>query len=176
MKINDVYSLLLASNPSKGVLLEELSLLIEREILVGNSLVRKLNNVNKPYADKLLSFLKSNDVSDKTNIVGIDYTENDDKTLTAFYKDADGKEKSRNYKVGKLLISLGVNLSDFKGYEIEDLISHLKKGTTEDFKIVDGDDILWAYHCDNYDEGETMGSCMRYESAQKYFGIYIAGL
>lgn len=171
MKISSVYNLLIESDSSKGILLEELSLLIEREIEVGSSLEKKLNNVNKPYADKLLRFLKSNEISDNTSIYAIDYSENDNKTLTAFYKE-DGKDKSRNYKVGKLLVSLGLNLSDFKGYEIEDLISHLKKGTTEDFKLVDGEDILWAYHCNNYDEGETMGSCMRYEAAQSYLGIY----
>ena len=171
MKISSVYNKLIESDLRRDILLEELSLLIEREIEIGASLVKKLNNVNKPYADKLLRFLKSNQISDNTSIYAIDYKENDNKTLTAFYKE-DGKDKSRNYKVGKLLVSLGVNLSEFKGYEIEDLISHLKKGTTEDFRLVDGDDILWAYHCENYDEGETMGSCMRYAEAQKFFGIY----
>jgi len=171
MKISSVYNKLIESDLRRDILLEELSLLIEREIEIGASLVKKLNNVNKPYADKLLRFLKSNQISDNTSIYAIDYKENDNKTLTAFYKEV-GKDKSRNYKVGKLLVSLGVNLSEFKGYEIEDLISHLKKGTTEDFRLVDGDDILWAYHCENYDEGETMGSCMRYAEAQKFFGIY----
>jgi len=171
MKISSVYNRLLESDLSKGFLLEELSLLIEREIEVGASLEKKLNNVNKPYADKLLRFLKSNEISDKTSIYAIDYSENDNKTLTAYYKE-DGKDKSRNYKVGKLLVSLGINLSEFKGYEIEDLISHLKKGTTDDFRLVDGEEILWAYHCENYDEGETMGSCMRYAEAQKFLEIY----
>jgi hypothetical protein len=171
MKISSVYNKLIESDLRRGILLEELSLLIEREIEVGASLEKKLNNVNKPYADKLLRFLKSNQISDNTSIYAIDYKENDNKTLTAFYKE-DGKDKSRNYKVGKLLVSLGINLSEFKGYEIEDLISHLKKGTTEDFRLVDGEEILWAYHCENYDEGETMGSCMRYAEAQKFFGIY----
>jgi hypothetical protein len=171
MKISSVYNLLLESDLRRGILIEELSLLIEREIEVGASLEKKLNNVNKPYADKLLRFLKSNEISDNTSIYAIDYSENDNKTLTAYYTE-DGNKKARNYKVGKLLVSLGINLSEFKGYEIEDLISHLKKGTTEDFKIVDGEDILWAYHCENYDEGETMGSCMRYAEAQTFFGIY----
>jgi hypothetical protein len=163
---------LLREGYANNILLEELSLLIEKEIEIGQSLVKKLNNVNKPYADKLLSFLKSNNISDKANIDAIDYSDDDDKTLTAYAKDRDGNLKGRKYKVGKLLTSLGIKLSEFKGYELEDLISHLKKGTTEDFKLVSGDKILWAYHCDNYDEGETMGSCMRYEAAQSYLQIY----
>ena len=163
---------LLKEGAGKDILLEELSFLIEREIQVGQSLEKKLNNVNKPYADKLLNFLKSNNISDNANIDSIDYSEDDDKTLTAYSKDKEGNIKGRKYKVGKLLNYLGLKLDEFKGYELEDLISHLKRGTIEDFKLVDGKDILWAYHCDNYDEGETMGSCMRYESAQSYLKIY----
>jgi len=173
MLVKKLIKQLLSESFTKNILLEELSILIEKEITVGQSLVKKLNNVNKPYADKLLNFLKSNNISDNVKIDGIDYTEGDDKTLTAYVKDRDGNLKGINYSVGKLLNKLGINLSEFKGYEIEDLISHLKKGTTEDFKLFSGADILWAYHCDNYDEGETMGSCMRYESAQSYLKIYI---
>jgi len=172
MVIKKLIKHLLSEGFNKNILLEELSILIEKEIMVGDSLVKKLNNVNKPYADKLLNFLRSNNISDNFNIDGIDYAENDDKTLTAYVKDRDGNLKGRRYKVGKLFTSLGIKLDDFKGYEIEDLISHLKKGTIEDFKLLSGADILWAYHCDNYDEGETMGSCMRYEAAQSYLKIY----
>jgi hypothetical protein len=170
--VKNLIKQLLREGYNNVILLEQLSLLIEKEIRVGQSLIKKLNNVNKPYADKLLKYLTSNEISDSVNIDAIDYSEDDDKTITAYIKDRDGNLKGRKYKVGKLLNTLGIKLSEFKGYEIEDLIAHLKKGTTEDFKLVSGDDILWAYHCDNYDEGETMGSCMRYEAAQRYLQIY----
>lgn len=43
-----------------------------------------------------------------------------------------------------------------------------------DFEIIEGDDIRWAYHEDNYyTHSNTLGSsCMRYERCQKYFEIY----
>lgn len=156
----------------KTILLEELSLLIEKEIAVGTSLKNKLDNINKPFADKLLSYLKSDKISDKVTIDSIDYTSDDDKTLTGYFKDREGKSKTRKFKVGKLLNYIGIGTQEFKGYELEELISHLKQGTLEDFKVVDSKDILKAYHCDNYDEGETMGSCMRYEKAQSYLNMY----
>jgi len=164
---------LLNEESIKITLLEELSLLIEKEISVGPALKKKLGNINKPFADKLLKFLTSDKISDKVTIDTIDYDLDDDKTITGYFKDIEGKKKARKFKVGKLLKYLGVNPSEYKGYEIEELISYLKQGSLEDFKVVDGEDILKAYHCDNYDEGETMGSCMRYEAAQTYLKMYV---
>lgn len=164
---------LLKEESNKVLLFEELSLLIEKELEIGPNLKKKLNNINKPFADKLLSYLSSDKIPDKVTIDAIDYTENDDKTITGFFKDREGNVKSRPFKIGKLLDYIGVPRNEFKGYEIEELISYLKKGSIEDFKLVDGEDILKAYHCDNYDEGETMGSCMRYEAAQSYLKIYV---
>ena len=163
---------LLNEETNKMMLLEELSMLIEKELAVGPGLKKKLNNINKPFADKLLQFLSSDNIPDKVTIDSIDYTSDDDKTLTGYFKDREGNSKARKFKVGKLLTYVGLPKNEFKGYEIEELIAHLKKGTTEDFKVVDGEDILKAYHCENYDEGETMGSCMRYASAQSYLKIY----
>ena len=156
----------------KGLLFEELSSLIEKELIIGDNLKRKLKNINKPFADKLLQYLTSDKIPDRVQIDSVDLTNKDDKTLTGFYTDKQGNKKEKQFRVGKLLDYLNIPVSDFKTYEIEELISYLKKGSIADFKIVDGDDILWAYHCDNYDEGETMGSCMRYASAQKYLDIY----
>ena len=164
---------LLKEESNKVLLFEELSLLIEKELEIGPNLKKKLNNINKPFADKLLGYLSSDKIPDKVTIDAIDYTENDDKTITGFFKDREGNVKSRPFKIGKLLDYIGVPRNEFKGYEIEELISYLKKGSIEDFKLVDGEDILKAYHCDNYDEGETMGSCMRYEAAQSYLKIYV---
>lgn len=163
---------LLKEESNRLLLFEELSLLIEKELSIGPGLKKKLNNINKPFADKLLRYLSSDNISDKVTIDSIDYTSDDDKTLTGYFKDREGNTKTRKFKVGKLLNYLGIGTQEFKGYELEELISYLKQGTTEDFKVVEGEDILKAYHCDNYDEGETMGSCMRYESAQSYLKIY----
>jgi hypothetical protein len=156
----------------KSLLFEELSLLIEKELTIGASLKKKLSNINKPFADKLLQYLTSDKIPDSVTFDAINYLSDDDKTLTVSFKDRDGNDKTRKFKIGKLLDYIGVPRNEFKGYEIEELISHLKQGTIEDFKIVEGKDILWAYHCGNYDEGETMGSCMRYDKAQSYLKIY----
>lgn len=156
----------------KSLLFEELSLLIEKELTIGPSLKKKLTNINKPFADKLLQYLTSDKIPDSVTFNAIDYASDDDKTLTVSFKDRDGNDKSRKFKVGKLLDYIGVPKNEFKGYEIEELISYLKQDTIEDFKVVQGEDILWAYHCNNYDEGENMGSCMRYEKAQEYLKLY----
>jgi hypothetical protein len=163
---------LLNEESNKFLLFEELSLLIEKELTIGSSLKKKLNNINKPFADKLLGYLSSDKIPDKVTIDSIDYTSDDDKTITGYFMDREGNRKARKFKVGKLLDYIGIPKDEFKGYEIEELISYLKQGTIEEFKVVDGEDILWAYHCNNYDEGETMGSCMRYEAAQSYLKMY----
>ena len=43
-----------------------------------------------------------------------------------------------------------------------------------DFRIMEGEQIKWAYHEDNYHTfSNTLGSsCMRYDRCQSYFGIY----
>lgn len=160
------------SNYKKDLLLEELSLIVEKSIKVKDNLLKKLKNINKPFADKLINYLTSDKISDKTNIESIDYTEDDDKTITAYFEDKMGNIKGRPYRVGKLLTTLGINLKDFKDYEIEEIIAHLKKGTLDDFKLVEGEEILWAYLCDNNDENGSTGSCMQKKEAQKYLGLY----
>ena len=170
--MKDLIKKLLNEESNKFLLFEELSLLIEKELTIGSSLKKKLNNINKPFADKLLGYLSSDKIPDKVTIDSIDYTSDDDKTITGYFMDREGNRKARKFKVGKLLDYIGIPKDEFKGYEIEELISYLKQGTIEEFKVVDGEDILWAYHCNNYDEGETMGSCMRYEAAQSYLKMY----
>ena len=165
---------------NKVVLLEELSLIIETEIKVGSALTKKLESINKPYADRLLKFLTSDNISDKVagKIEGVEYSDSDDGKLTAYSKDINGNLKDTKYKVGKLLKYLGVQLDEYYGYELEDLITQLKKPSEDEMEnliVVDGDEILWAYHCANYEEDSydpTMGSCMRYDAAQEYLGIY----
>jgi len=146
--------------------------MVEKEIKVGDNLTKKLNSINSELAKKLLAFFNSDKIKDTAEIEYVDYDKNNEKLFTLGYTDKNGNNKTRLMKINKLLNYLGSSIDDIKDYEIEDLMSHLKKADTTQLKIVEGDDILWAYHCANYDEGETMGSCMRYDAAQEYLKIY----
>ena len=167
-------------NEFKGVLTEEerqhklsnILLMLEKEIKVGDNLTKKLNSINSELAKKLLVFFNSDKIKDSAEIEYVDYDKNNEKLFTLGYTDRNGNQKTRLLKINKLLNYLGSSIQDIKDYEIEDLIGHLKKADTTQLREVTGDDILKAYHCANYDEGETMGSCMRYESAQEYLKIY----
>jgi hypothetical protein len=167
-------------NEFKGVLTEEerqhklsnILLMLEKEIKVGDNLTKKLNSINSDLSKKLLAFLNSDKVKDTAEVEYVDYDKNNEKLFTLGYTDRNGNQKTRLLKINKLLNYLGSSIEDIKDYEIEELISHLKKADTSQLKIVTGDDILKAYHCANYDEGETMGSCMRFDAAQEYLEIY----
>jgi len=149
-----------------------LLLILEKEIKVGDNLTKKLNNINTPLAKKLLAFFNSDKIKDDANVDYVDYDKKNEKLITLGYTDMNGKAKERLFKINKLLNYLGSDIKDIKDYEIEDLISHLKKADTSQLKMVEGDDILKAYHCENYEDGETMGSCMRFDYAQEYLKIY----
>jgi len=149
-----------------------LLLILEKEIKVGDNLTKKLNNINTPLAKKLLAFFNSDKIKDDANVDYVDYDKKNEKLITLGYTDMNGKVKERLFKVNKLLNYLGSDIKDIKGYEIEDLIAHLKQADTSQLKLVEGDDILKAYHCENYEGGETMGSCMRFDYAQEYLKMY----
>lgn len=152
--------------------LSSILLMLEKEIKVGDNLTKKLNAVNSELSKKLLAFFNSDKIKDSAEIEYVDYDKNNEKLFTLGYTDRNGNEKTRLMKINKLLNYLGSSIEDIKDYEIEDLMSHLKKADTSQLKMVEGDDILKAYHCANYDEGETMGSCMRFDAAQEYLKIY----
>ena len=152
--------------------LDRLFLILEKEIKVGDNLTKKLNKINTPLSKKILGFLNSNKIKDDANVEYVDYDKKNEKLITLGYKDRDGNTKERLLKINKLLNYLGSDIGDIKGYEVEELISHLQKADTSQLKLVDGEDILKAYHCDNYEDGETMGSCMRHDYAQEYLEIY----
>lgn len=149
-----------------------LLLILEKEIKVGDNLAKKLNNINTPLSKKLLAFFNSDKIKDDAKVDYVDYDKKNEKLITLGYTDANGKVKERLFKINKLLNYLGSDIRDIKDYEIEDLIGHLKKADTSQLKMVEGDDILKAYHCENYENDETMGSCMRYDYAQEYLKIY----
>jgi hypothetical protein len=152
--------------------MNKLLILLEKQIRVGDNLNKKLNNINTPLSKKLLAFFNSDKIKDDANVDYVDYDKKNEKLITLGYKDRDNNNKERLMKINKLLNYLGSDINDIKDYEIEDLISHLKKADTSQLKVVEGDDILKAYHCDNYEDGETMGSCMRFDYAQEYLKIY----
>jgi hypothetical protein len=152
--------------------MNKLLILLEKQIRVGDNLTKKLNNINTPLSKKLLAFFNSDKIKDDANVDYVDYDKKNEKLITLGYKDRDNNNKERLMKINKLLNYLGSDINDIKDYEIEDLISHLKKADTSQLKVVEGDDILKAYHCDNYEDGETMGSCMRFDYAQEYLKIY----
>ena len=152
--------------------LSNILLMLEKEIKVGDNLTKKLNSINSDLAKKLLAFLNSDNIKDAAEVEYVDYNKNNEKLFTLGYTDRNGNQKTRLLKINKLINYLGSSIEDIKDYEIEELIGHLKKADTTQLREVTGDDILKAYHCGNYDEGETMGSCMRFESAQEYLKIY----
>jgi hypothetical protein len=156
----------------KIVNLNKLFLILEKEIKVGDNLTKKLNIINTPLSKKLLAFLNSDKIKDDANVEYVDYDKKNEKLITLGYTDINGNTKERLFKINKLLNYLGSNIKDIKDYEIEDLIGHLKTADTSQLKMVEGDDILKAYHCGNYEDGETMGSCMRFSRAQEYLKIY----
>ena len=168
-KLSNIYFDLFENNITSR--LKTLKILLEREIKVGDTLNNKLKTVNNDLSNSMLKFLNSDKIKD-VNVDYVDYNSDNAQLLTLGFKDREGNERTRLIKVTKLLSYLGANVSDIKGYDIEELISHLQKGSLDDFKIVNGADILKAYHCENYDEGENMGSCMRFTSAQKYLEMY----
>ena len=75
--MKDLIKKLLNEESNKFLLFEELSLLIEKELTIGSSLKKKLNNINKPFADKLLGYLSSDKIPDKVTIDSIDCSEPD---------------------------------------------------------------------------------------------------
>jgi hypothetical protein len=129
--------------------MNKLLILLEKQIRVGDNLTKKLNNINTPLSKKLLAFFNSDKIKDDANVDYVDYDKKNEKLITLGYKDRDNNNKERLMKINKLLNYLGSDINDIKDYEIEDLISHLKKADTSQLKVVEGDDILKAYHCDN---------------------------
>lgn len=173
MKISSILKELIKEEKIKVKSLNEVRLLFEKEIQVGDTLTSKLQSIKgNTLARNMLTFLNSDKIKGDANVDYVDYNSDNEKLLTLGYKDRDGKTREKLVKLNKLMSYLGGNLENVKSYEVEDIINHLKKGKTENLKLFKGDDILKVYHCENYDEGETMGSCMRYEAAQEYLKIY----
>jgi hypothetical protein len=83
--------------------------------------------------------------------------------------------QSRNYsKLGRFINKTFPG--KFKDKEVEDFVNKFKskfEKEEERFKIVDGDDILYYYLCDNYSSTYgTLDSCMAADDAQEYIQWY----
>jgi hypothetical protein len=156
---------------------DEFYSLLEKKIAMGDSLNKKLNKLsgeNDTLARKMLQFFNSDDIKDDANATKVDYNKEDGKLLTL----TDDRGRERKFKFGKLLKYLGYDTANIKPYEVENFLLNFTKAETKNLREVSGDDILYSYHCKNYDElekvsGGSLGfSCMRFEQAQKYLKIY----
>jgi len=173
MKLLPIYNQILNENQIKFKSLNEMRFLFEKEIKVGDTLITKLKSIEgNNLAREIYQFLTSDNIKSDINVDYVDYNKSNDKLLTLGFKDREGNNREKLVKISKLMSYLGADLSNMKDYELEDIINHLKKGNVDNLKLFKGDDILDVYHCKNYDEGETMGSCMRSEAAQQYLKIY----
>jgi hypothetical protein len=164
----------LENGPAKRRQIKNLHRLVEKKIRVGDNITKKLNRVNTTLSKNLLNFINSDKIKDDANVDYVDYENKNEKLFTVGYEDQRGNAKERLMKFNKLLTYLGGSIENIKSYEVEELMNHLKQADLDNLRVVEGEDILWAYHCNNYDGGESMGSCMRYEHAQKYLEIYTA--
>jgi len=76
------------------------------------------------------------------------------------------------------LSSLEDNLTELTPRDYEEFVNLYKSEFTvvsNEFKLVNGDEIPYYYDLYNYaygDKGQLGSSCMRYRDCQKYFGIY----
>lgn len=152
---------------------ENALLILEKKIEVGDDLLRKLNKINKPLANKFKQFLNSNDIKDTAKISKIEHSDEDGKMFTII----DDKGQERKFKFGKLLTYLGFDTSSVKQYEVDDFLMNFKKADVNNLKEITGEDILKAYLCDNYDDAKGHGgglysSCMRFNKSQEYLKIY----
>lgn len=98
------------------------------------------------------------------------------------------RENRQTAKAGKLARKLitedGYTTNDLKDVDFELFSNLIKADTVNDedcqvsFKVVKGEDIKFRYHEDNHSTKYSLGtladSCMRYDSCQSYFNIYIA--
>ncbi len=93
------------------------------------------------------------------------------------------KSKPQQVKVGRLAKKL-LSLVDkkYKDSDVENFVNEFKsrieisKNAFRNFQLVSGDDIKYWYlesnYCDSF-RGSLHSSCMRYDSCQEYFDIYI---
>lgn len=172
MKLGSTFKQIVKEEVLKKKALNEVRLLLEKDIEVGDTLTKKLKSIKgNNLATNMLNFLNSDNIKD-VNVDYVDYDRKNEKLFTLGYKDREGNKREKLLKLNKLMSYLGASLDNVKGYEIEDVINHLKAADTSNLKLVKGDDILKVYHCENYDEGETMGSCMRHDYAQTFLQMY----
>lgn len=90
-----------------------------------------------------------------------------------------GRQNGKYGKIIRKVLKEQVPRLKFTDQDIEQLVNHLKASTNDgDFSIVEGEDIRYWYHVENYwdsdgDETGTLGSsCMRDSQCQDWLDIY----
>lgn len=86
-----------------------------------------------------------------------------------------GRSETRVGRFAKALCNeLGKKVSDKEIEEFVNIYKSKKESSTEEFKLVSGDEITYYYHEDNYagSSGTLGDSCMRYPDCSEYFDIY----
>ena len=171
--------------------------------IVKNISLRKTNYsieilkfVNENYKNKYLIDHEKAQQLDIIKMIDIRH-ENGDVVLSFLPKgkevqiNENGKWSRKNRQVGKLgktlrgfieVVCKGFNIRLPNAAEIEELVNEVKStfsNANYEFNFLSGEDIRKYYHYDNYqsspsDSGSTLfASCMRYDSCQKYFDIYV---
>jgi len=89
-----------------------------------------------------------------------------------------GRQSGKYGKVIRKILNEQIPNLKFSDSELEELVNKLKSKVDDGrFRIVSGEDIRRWYHGERYNEdvdtGSLSGSCMRYDSCQSYFDIYV---
>lgn len=159
-------------------------------IVLSKKLKNLLNDIKSPIAASLLKAEKDNTES---NVSYLDYIDdNKEKTDVLTYLPANRISKNEEWiqgkgdvwetkqrqemKVGKIVNNLFPDT--FKQTEVEQFVNEFKAAIAKsfsNFKLVSGEDIRYYYLADNYENqnrGSINSSCMKGNSAQKFFDIY----
>ena len=161
-----------------------------------NYSIEILNFVNDNYKNKYLIDHEKAQQLDIIKMIDIRH-ENGDVVLSFLPKrkegqiNENGKWSRKNRQVGKLgktlrgfieVVCKGFNIRLPNAAEIEELVNEVKStfsNANYEFNFLSGEDIRKYYHYDNYqsspsNSGSTLfASCMRHDSCQKYFDIYV---
>lgn len=166
-------------------------LLLEGKLVASKRFLNKIENLS---GNKVGEFLFSQfsseedrgdlaqnvvDITDKEDII----TFMSDRAFAKLGKDSYDEEifsaKGRSEtRIGRFVRSLSTQLGQkFSDKEIEEFVNAYKASDTskDNFKLVSGQDIKKYYGEDTYSRGGgTLGtSCMRYETCQDFFDIYV---
>jgi hypothetical protein len=171
-------------------------LLLESVLLASNHLVEFISKINSPISKTILDIINDKkDINTDHNILDLSDKNDELKFITDVKTQkmiADGDDpfskNKQSMKVGRIIKSiLQKNGEDINNKDLEEFVNQFKSNydltinkdkTLDRIRIVEGEDIKFWYLVDNYQEQDLGGSelgnsCMRYDSCQDYFNIYI---